>query len=114
MYDLPEVRRHTDALWAAIAAAAAKRGLDPPPRLSRFDDPAPPPCEGEGHGGFEDDGVPDLRALAAAPLGGATGAAAGQRARLFLSQTCGLPLVSVHRDALTVVAVPRYAAKVAP
>jgi hypothetical protein len=33
-----------------------------------------------------------------------------QASTLFLSQTCGMPLTSVHRDALRIVAVPRYTA----
>jgi len=35
MYDWPEVRRHTDALWRALAGALKERGLRPPVRLDR-------------------------------------------------------------------------------
>ncbi len=35
MYDWPEVRRQTDALWQALAGALKERGLRPPVRLDR-------------------------------------------------------------------------------
>lgn len=35
MYDLPELRAHTDAWWAALARALRAEGLDAPERLDR-------------------------------------------------------------------------------
>jgi len=35
MYDWPEVRQHTDALWHALAGALRRRGMRPPARLDR-------------------------------------------------------------------------------
>jgi len=101
MYDLPEARAATDALWTAIRNACRRRGLSPPLALDRGDS-------------F------DLSALAALPSPPLTPAApptpppeplSGQASALFLSQTCGLPLTSVHRGALRVVAVPKYSAQ---
>src|SRR6056297_1787272 len=39
MYDPPQLRGATDALWAAIREAARAEGLSPPERLSRGPDP---------------------------------------------------------------------------
>jgi ABC-type phosphate/phosphonate transport system substrate-binding protein len=38
MYDLPEVRAETDALWSAIAHALAQRGIEAPETLARGTD----------------------------------------------------------------------------
>jgi ABC-type phosphate/phosphonate transport system substrate-binding protein len=37
MYDLPEVREATDALWRALAATLRRRGIDAPAALTRGD-----------------------------------------------------------------------------
>jgi ABC-type phosphate/phosphonate transport system substrate-binding protein len=41
MYDLPELREHTDALWAAIAHEARTLGIAAPEHLTRPDLPLP-------------------------------------------------------------------------
>lgn len=38
MYDWPEIRNQTDRLWAALASALRRRGLDAPARLDRETD----------------------------------------------------------------------------
>ena len=102
MYDLPEARPHTDELWAAIAEAAKRHGLEPPPELTRSG------CLGCSRSADEEEDL-DLEKLATAGPGPSPGF---QDGALFLTQTCGLPLSSLYRDSLKVVAVPIYSAPV--
>ncbi|MDP2734302.1 MAG: hypothetical protein Q8O63_14555, partial [Hoeflea sp.] len=41
MYDWPEIRAATDAVWAAIRSELSQRGIDAPARLDRSADPEP-------------------------------------------------------------------------
>jgi ABC-type phosphate/phosphonate transport system substrate-binding protein len=104
MYDWPETREATDALWAALSAALRSAGIDAPARLARRNSDLLAVADGAYAGALlasNPESLPpdslDLHAL-------------WQHPRLLLAQTCWGPLGQGLASLVHIVGQPDYSA----